>query len=119
MAFEYLIAYDLLTANGQGIMDHIPDFRALNYKKLPRHVQEALIVIATMIPKFDMNKLKQWVDPIIFNRFMEYRKILVKHKGDKGSAKQELKEQFDDTYWYYLMFVISGPRQSEGQNEYQ
>jgi len=110
---------NLLNGNGRGVLEHIPDFRTLNYARLPRHVQEALIVIATMIPNFDMNNLKQWVDPINFNRFVAYRKILINHKQDKSSARQELSAQFGDTYWYYLMFVRSAPRQSEGQNEYQ
>jgi len=119
MAFEYLIAYHLLNANGIGILKHVPDFKALNYAKLPRHVQEACIVIATMIPKFDMNKLHQWVDPIIFNRFIEYRKIFVSHKENKNMARGELLARFGDTYWYYLMYVKSAPRQSEGPNEFQ
>jgi hypothetical protein len=119
MAFEYLIAYHLLNANINGLWDHLPDFKDLNYIKIPRHVQESLIVIATMTPNFDLNKLKEWIDPITFEHFVAYRKILIKYKGDKIGARQELQAWFGDTYWYYLMFVKSAPRQPENQNEYQ
>ena len=119
MAFEYLIAYHLLNANINGIWDHLPDFRALNYTKIPCHVQEALIVSAAMTPNFDLNKLKEWIDPITVEHFVAYRKILIKHKEDKSGARQELQAWFGDTYWYYLMFVKSAPRQPEKQNEYQ
>jgi hypothetical protein len=119
MAFEYLIAYHLLNANINGIWDHLPDFRALNYAKIPCHVQEALIVSAAMTPNFDLNKLKEWIDPITVEHFVAYRKILIKHKEDKSGARQELQAWFGDTYWYYLMFVKSAPRQPEKQNEYQ
>ncbi len=121
MAFEYLIAYHLLNGNLKGIWDHIPDFVALNYSRIPRSVQEALIVITSMIPNFDLNKLKGWVKPATYNNFLEFRKIIFKHKDEKSSAgaKQELQARFGDTYWYYLTFVKPAPRQSESKNEYQ
>ncbi len=119
MAFEYLIAYHLLNANLIGVWNHIEDFKALNYTKIPHHVQEALLVMASMTPTFDVNKLKEWIDPITFEHFVAYRKILVKHNGDRGGANQELQAWFGDTYWYYLMFVKTPPRQPEKQNEYQ
>jgi hypothetical protein len=118
MAFEYLIAYDLLNANVKGVWDHLPDFSALNYVNIPRHVQEAMIVIATMVPNFDLNKLRGWVSPVTFNRFLEYQKINMKYKEDRNTARQILQARFGDTYWYFLMFVKSAPRQSEIQNEY-
>jgi len=119
MAFEYLIAYHLLNANINGVWNHLPDFKALNYVKIPRHVQEALIVIAAMTPKFDPNILKGWVDPITFEHFAAYRKILAKYNGDRNGARQELQVWFGDTYWYYMMFIKSAPRLPEKQNEYQ
>jgi hypothetical protein len=119
MAFEYLIAYHLLNANINGIWDHLQDFNALSYTKIPRHVQEALMISAAMTPNFDLNKLKGWIDPITLEHFVAYRKILIKHKEDRGSARQELKSWFGDTFWYYLMFVKSAPSQPEKQNEYQ
>ncbi|MGD0037087.1 MAG: DUF6057 family protein [Bacteroidota bacterium] len=119
IAFEYLIAYYLLNANINGIWNHLPDFRALNYEKIPRHVQEALIVSAAMTPNFDLNKLKEWIDPITFEHFVAFRKILIKHKENRSSARQELQAWFGDTYWYYMMFVKSTPWLPEVQNEYQ
>jgi Family of unknown function (DUF6057) len=118
MTFEYLMAYYLLNANVKGIWDHISDFSTLNYMKIPRHIQEAMIIMMAITPNLDQNKLKGWIDPININRFMEYRQTLIKYKGDKGSAKQELQSRFGDSYWYYLMFVKPVLRQSESQREY-
>jgi hypothetical protein len=119
MAFEYQIANHLLSANIRGVWDHVPDFRELNYPKIPRHVQEAMIIAATMIPNFDVNQLKGWVDPNTFERFMGYRKVLAGHQENRIDARPELQEWYGDTYWYYLMFVKSAPRQPEDQLEYQ
>jgi hypothetical protein len=119
MAFEYLIAYHLLSGNLKEILDHLPDFNAFAYFQLPRHVQEALTLIAVLAPNFDQDQLKKWIQPLNYKRLIEYRQILIKHKGDKNGARRELQMQFGDTYWYYLMFVKPGSWQPESQYEYQ
>jgi len=119
MAFEYLIAYNLLNRNLKEILNHISDFNTFAYSQLPRHVQEALILNAVLTPDFDKNQLKKWIHPNNFKRFVEHRQVLVKYNGDKNSAKYELQRQFGDTYWYYLMFVKPGLLQPITQYEYQ
>ncbi len=119
MALEYLIAYYLLNGNVKEIWNHISFIGTMTSFKIPRHVQEALMVNAALTPKFDLGQLKQLVHPLNYNRFIEYEQIFRKHKGDKYSAQQDLKIRFGDTYWYYLMFVKPSSRQSDSQNEYQ
>ncbi|MCX6122630.1 MAG: DUF6057 family protein [Ignavibacteriales bacterium] len=119
MAFEYLIACYLLNGNVKEIWNLIPYIAAMTSFKIPRHVQEALMVNAALTPKFDLSQLKKIVHPLNFNRFVEYEQIFRKYGGNKNSAQQYLKIQFGDTYWYYLMFVKPSSRQSENQNEYQ
>lgn len=119
MAFEYLNAYFMLSGNLRGIRDYLAGFNILGYSKLPRHIQEALLVIAARIPKFDMNRLKNTIDPANYNRFVEYQTVLVGHKGNTASAQQTLQKRFGDTYWYYLMYGQLSSQQSETQHEYQ
>jgi hypothetical protein len=119
MAVEYLIACYLLNGNVKEIWNHISDIGAVTSFQIPRHVQEALMVNAALTPKFDLSQLKKLVQPINFNRFVEYEQIFRKYGGNKNSAQQYLKIRFGDTYWYYLMFVKPSSRQSESQNEYQ
>ena len=119
MAFEYMIACHLMNGNLKGVTDHIKEFNTFTYSPIPRHVQEALTLMAALTPKFDLDLLKKMVDPVNYKRFIEYRQILIKHKGDKKSARSELQRQFGDSYWYYLMFVKPDSRQPESQNEYQ
>jgi hypothetical protein len=119
MAFEYLIAYYLLNGNVKEIWNHISYIGTLTSFKIPRHVQEALMVNAALTPQFDLIQLKNMVHPLIYNRFVEYQQILRKYGRNKYSAQQYLKVRFSDTYWYYLMFVKNASQQSEGQYEYQ
>jgi hypothetical protein len=119
MAFEYLIAYNLLSGNLVEILNHLSGFNTFAYYQLPRHVQEALTLITALNPNLDQDQLKKWIHPLNYKRLAEYRQILIKHKGDKNDARQELQRQFGDTYWYYLMFVNPASRQLESQYEYQ
>jgi hypothetical protein len=119
MAFEYIIACYLLNGNVKEIWNHIPYIAAMTSFKIPRHVQEALMVNAALTPKFDLNQLRKIVHPLNLNRFVEYEQIFRKYGGNKNSAQQYLKIRFGDTYWYYLMFVKPSSRQSENRNEYQ
>jgi hypothetical protein len=119
MALEYLFACYLLNGNVREIWNHISDLSAVTTLKIPRHVQEALMVNAALTPKFDMNQLRTLVHPLIYSRFVEYEQIFRKHEGKKYNAQQDLKIRFGDTYWYYLMFVKPSSKQSDSQNEYQ
>ena len=119
MALEYQFAYYLLSGDLKKIWDHVGDFSAANYRRTPAHVQEALLLYAAVTPKFDANRLKKWVHPIVYNRFLEYERTLRKYGGTRGRAQQELQTRFSDTFWYYMMFVKSVSRRSENQNDFQ
>jgi len=119
MAFEYMIADLLLTGNLREIFDHLGDFETFHYAQIPRHVQEAVIFAASVNPKISPDILQSYVTQNNFQRFLKYRKILVSHNGDRDGAIRDLSGQYDDTYWYYLMFVKPPTRQSESQNEFQ
>jgi hypothetical protein len=119
MAFEYLIAYYLLTGNLNGIVNYFPAFGFFKYSQIPRYVQEALLIIASLDSNFDQNQLNSLVQPITRHLFLNYQQILKKYNGNISGAKPELQTQFADTYWYYLMYVRPEARQSEKQNEFQ
>jgi len=118
-AFEYLIAYYLLDGKLQEILNHLSGFSSLTYLKLPRHVQEATVLSASLITEEYQNQLKNLIDPLINARYNEFRQILAKHTGNKERAKQSLQAQFGDTFWYYLMFVKPPSAQTENPDEFQ
>ena len=118
MAFEYMIAYHLLTANLQELVRHIPEFSAFGYSQLPIHVQEALLVIAAQTPNFDVNLLYSTVQRNTYDRFVQYQQTFMKNKDNINLAKEELQKQCSDTYWFYLMFVKPAPSQPESHYAY-
>ena len=118
MAFEYMIAYHLLIGDLRELVRHIPDFATFGYTQLPVHVQEALLVIAAQTPNFDMNLLYRTVQRSTYDRFVQYQQTFMKNRNNINMAKEELHKQFNDTYWFYLMFIKPAPSHPEGHNAY-
>ena len=119
MAFEYLVTYYLMEGNLAGFVSHFPEGRVFNYPGIPRIMQEAFLVIASMRSNFDQNRLQSVVEPNTYQRFAAYQQILQSHQGNMSNAKRELQSRFGDTYWFYLMFERSQSLQQEGHNEFQ
>jgi hypothetical protein len=103
MAFEYWVAYQLLAGNLGSLWSNIDQFRARGYKRIPLHVQEALVLYAYLSKIERLDLLKSYVDDDCLRRFSEFQKKLIR-QTDKSFAGKELKEEFGNTYWYYLRF---------------
>lgn len=119
MAFEYLVAYNLMNDNLQGLLDHLSEGKNFGYTRIPRHIQEALLVIAAANPGVDRNQLNAMVQPITSQRFGGFQQVFQKYHGDSESAKPELQRLFGDTYWYYLVYEQPEAQKLENQNEFQ
>jgi len=107
MAFQYLVAYKLLNADLSDLPLFINNFMALDYKSLPRHFEEALILF--MIHSGDTDKFK-WGPYIIseetLNRFNEYDRILKAFNNNPQAAKDAIhKSSLRNTFWYYAMYI--------------
>ncbi|MFH1195863.1 MAG: DUF6057 family protein [bacterium] len=105
MAFEYLMAYDLLIGNLKGVAKRASYFELVNYPHMPIHIQEALIFKESISPDSGKTSLQRYVTPAVINRFVEYRKILIDIKKDRSGTTTKLRGLFGDTYWYYYMFI--------------
>ncbi len=120
MAFEYLLAFNLLNGNLNKVLAHLSDFRNFSYPQIPIHVQEALALAEALIPGVEKNQLQRLVNPSIHQRFEAYKQIIFKYReAGKDQMRQELQARFADTLWYYLQFGRTASYQSGGQNEYQ
>jgi hypothetical protein len=107
MAFEYWVTYQLLEGDLTSVWNNIDKFRALGYNRIPRHVQEMLLLYAYLAKWDQPDALEYYVDNSIMQRFSEFKKIIIEHRKNKPFAQQLLKTEFRDTYWYYWMFVRS------------
>ena len=100
MAFEYLMARYLLECKFDYLLKYLDTFKKLGYRKYPRHIEEALLLISIMDPSKKV-KLDYSINAQTIKQFDS---ILSKSKS-KTEAQRTLKKEFRNTYWYYVRYI--------------
>lgn len=98
MAFEYLMAYYLLSNKVIDFVNNLWRIKIFDYKQLPKPYEEALFLFKVMYQD-EFNSLNIHISEYSQNQFREYSKLY----SDKNY--EELKRSFQDTYWYYIHFT--------------
>jgi hypothetical protein len=110
VAFEYLMAYYLLTADLDNFVHYVRGARIFNYSEIPTHYEEALVLAQKLkgaplaIP--DINGKQPRAETI--QRFERFNEQVALRSNDLQRAKIELVAEFGSTYWYYYTFGASG-----------
>lgn len=99
MAYEYLMAYCLLTKDLTAFLNYYPLGKDIQYRQMPRSYQEALIYLWGL-SHTDMNSIPYLVSDNVKKRVQEYGKIYTNNQHPEPL----LEKNFSDTYWYYLHF---------------
>jgi len=116
MAFEYMMATYLLMGQVEKIALNISRMNELEYNKMPRHYQEAMLVYAALRQqrfgeKINLRDLS--ISPETIKRFQEYnatgRKAQLRYSKSKNPEmiRQQLAKDFGDTYMFYLNFELT------------
>ena len=99
MAFDYLAAYCLMNNDLQRLLPHLLGGRNFAYKKIPLHIQEALLMAAANYPAFDKTLLNEIVQPATAQRFAEFQQVFQKYQYQSGKCKVGNTNAF----WRYLL----------------
>lgn len=99
MAYEYLMAYTLLSKDLEHFWQYFPLGASLNYRSIPKSYQESLIYIWGMMNNDPSQDIPYQVSPVAKQRFMAYQNI-----ASQADPEPRLREGFSDSYWYYLNF---------------
>jgi len=103
MAFEYLMAYYLLAYRLEDLPKYLDKFKKLGYRKYPRHIEEALLLIRFISPSENV-KIDYSINPQTIKQFEQFISILSKYEN-KVKAKKALRKGFYNTYWYYVLYI--------------
>jgi len=103
MAFEYLMAYYLLAYRLEDLPEYLDKFKKLSYRKYPRHIEEALLLIRFISPSKDV-KIDYSINQQTIEQFEQFNSILSKFEN-KVKAKEALRRGFYNTYWYYVLYI--------------
>jgi len=104
MVFEYLMAYYLLDGDLGNLMKYLSKAKNLGYRKIPRHIEEALLLINVMFPS-EININKYGINPHTVERFQNFNTVLYQYLHNGPKAKEVLEKEFHDAYWYYVRYI--------------
>jgi len=104
MAFEYLIAFNLLTRHIDILPKYANMFNTFGYYKMPLVVEEALLLSSS----FNENKLSQdFFTPssLAISSFSKFYSIFIsKYSGDPQSSFIEMTDSCGYSYFYYYIY---------------
>lgn len=100
MAYEYLMAYCLLTKDLQHFLSYYPMGKEIGYERIPVSYQEALIYIWGLTNNDPSKDIPYPVSDEIKQQVQAYGAIYTSYQN----AEPMLQKQYSGTYWYYLHF---------------
>lgn len=105
MAFEYYMAQCLIAGDLKGLTRYIWRLEQLGYTHVPRHIEEAILILMQLPTKVQIPLTKLQISDHTINRFNEFNRILARFSGDRDAARQDLL-RYADTYWFYWQYVV-------------
>ncbi|MDP4221824.1 MAG: DUF6057 family protein [Bacteroidota bacterium] len=102
-AFEYNLAWLMLDKDFNGIVNEISKLSLMNYTKIPRHIEEAALLL-----RADMGPMPGFSNLLIGNetqsRFLNYVSLRMYFDRTKSPVGTAIQKEFGNTFWYYLDF---------------
>lgn len=104
-AFEYLLMSLLLEQKIDEFVSYLSYMEHFNYKRSPKHIQEALCVYISIRKDTKKNILGNLVTMSTWTKFQEFSSIKNSDKKNLKNTKDKLRLQFGNTYWYYMQYI--------------
>ena len=107
MAFEYLMAHYLLTAQLEKVVLNVARLRDFGYPDIPRHYEEALLIYtATTGIQVDLHG--QSISADSTRRFRDFARIVQRHRGSaEDTVKAIVEAGYGGSYFAYLAFAYA------------
>ncbi len=110
MAFEYTMMCLLLDMKLDDFVSYLRLMEKFSYTRMPRHFQEALCVYLMIRPDTEGVINRYLIEPGTTRQFKEFNDIKFNQGGEKDATRKKLQEQFGDTYWFYMHYLLPGYR---------
>jgi hypothetical protein len=105
MAFEFLIASYLLQHKVGNVAVQLPTFRKFGYGRLPRAVEEAMLIYLTRSPEKKLPLADYRVNQRTWEEFQDFSRLM---SSTKDRDERIIKvSKYRNTYWYYI--TLSSP----------
>ncbi len=112
MAFEYLMAYYLLTRQIDTIAANLKGFDAFGRSHLPRHCEEAILIHGSGRGSLGVKLAGREIRLETRRRAEQFAQALSRVGAGSVEAAAALYPEFGDSYFFFYVFGRSGPRYS-------
>lgn len=103
MAFEYLMAYYLLTKQLDRVAENIGRLGDFGYSRIPRHCEEALLLHALRTGRTaDLRGLT--ISEATVARYAAFSRLIRDCGNDRAAAFQAAAREYGDTYFFHYVF---------------
>jgi tetratricopeptide (TPR) repeat protein len=100
LAFQYLMAYNLLKKDVQHFVQYFPMGEHFYKNRMPTHFQEALVYAWDVSKSKEIATIPYNIDRGISLRLKNYKKLY----RSSGKNTDVLSRNYSDTFWYYVHF---------------
>ncbi len=114
MAFEYLMAYYLLTCKFGRVCENLGRLGDFGYAGIPRLYEEAVLLEGRMHPDRPVDLHGRSISPEAVARFEEFLADVDACRSgpapDRPGAREALTRKWGDSYLFFAVFGFSEPR---------
>lgn len=105
MAYDYLLTLCLLDSNFPVFVRYIQNYRYYKMKTLPSSWAEALSVYILKVKSIPPFVDEETISKATMDRFKAFNDTMLKFKNDKDAAQNTMRRDFENTYWYYMLYL--------------
>jgi hypothetical protein len=109
MAFEYLMAYYLLTRQLDTFIDNLDGMDVFDYSQIPRYYEEAILVYTSLTEK-KVDLHGRQISRESIQRFKNFFQMYDSFGEDKQAAFEVLAADYGDSYLLYYIYQRPGTR---------
>lgn len=109
MAFEYLMAFYLLSGQIDKVVANIARLDDYNYSKIPRFYEEAILLYSFQIKK-SVDLYGRQISPESMRYFQDFLRIRRDHGTNKRAVPYDHKKHYSDSYLFYFTYGHGGAR---------
>ncbi len=112
MAFEYLMAYYLLSFELEKAARCIQRLGDFDYPGIPPLYEEAVLVCQSQSGR-EVDLRGKTISAETYERFYRFRELYTRYKQNNADAFRQLENEFADSYFFYCMFGRSGKKHEQ------
>lgn len=104
-AYDYLITLCILDSNFSDLLYYLPYSANFNIRTLPRSWEEALTIYIIRNKTLPPFMTEETVSMACKKRMAQFNKTIKQYNNDISAANSALRASFEDTYWYYKLYL--------------